>query len=107
MQKKIEVEAMLITDHQSLDPITVFWQDYGPGSGQVTIYCYGEAWTSYWGGMPELSVKEFFLKADVGYLTNKLHGSQFQKRTKGHEQYLGRIINAIKQELAVEKAEAA
>lgn len=103
MHKKIEVEAMVITGHQGLDPITVFWQDYGPGSGQVTIYCYGEAWTSYWGGMGNRMIKEFFSDCDLDYLSKKLHGSQFQKETTGHKSYLGKIILAILYELNAER----
>lgn len=104
MQKKADVEAMVVSDHANLDSITVFWQDFGPGSGQVTIYCWGEAWTSYWGGMDKDTIKSFFAKASAEYLIHKLQGAQFQKRNKQHDKYLERIIAAIKQELAVETA---
>ncbi len=94
----LQIKAFQVTDHAGLDPITVFYQDFEPGKGQITITCYGEAWTAYWGAMGK-GILQFFKMADQGYLVNRLLGAQFQKRTKGHETYLGRIVDAIKEEL--------
>lgn len=53
-----------------LDTITVFWRNWEPGKGEVTIYCYGSAWTAYFGAMA---------------------GNTIQ-----YEKYLSRIVSAIK-----------
>ncbi len=81
---------------KDLDPIQVYWRDLGVGKGYVTIVCYGEAWTGYWGAMGGLTIKEFFLFADVEYIANRIQGAQFQKHTPGHMTYLKRIVRAIK-----------
>lgn len=99
MKKSVQVEAFAIHDMPGLDEVTVFWQDTAQGQGHVTIHCYGEAWTAWWGAMGVRTVKQFFYAADEDYLVNRLIGSQFQKHTKGHEQYLARIIRAIKENL--------
>ena len=70
---KIAVEAYQITDvPPSLDDISVFWQDIGPSRGSVTIICYGAAWTCYFGGMGNRTIREFFKEADTSYLVSKL-----------------------------------
>lgn len=96
-----ETSVTKISGTESLDPITVFWEDFGPGKGQVTIYCFGQAWTSYWGGMGEDTIRSFFASAGNDYLVNKLGYAQFLKQSKQHEKYLSRICIAIKDELAL------
>lgn len=105
MIRPLTVDAMEIVGSEKLDPINVYWEDFGDGRGQVTITCYGEAWTAYWGAMPEPTVREFFLKADDDYIANRLQGSQFQKCTQGHLTYLKRIVRAIKAELSTSAPE--
>lgn len=61
-----------ITDIDRLDPITVFVEDIAPGKGIVTITCYGEAWTAYWGSIGDMTIKEFFCSCDEHYIANKL-----------------------------------
>jgi hypothetical protein len=104
MNREITVNAMEITDHPALDPITVFWEDFSPGKGQVTIICYGAAWTAYWGGMSGQTVKQFFSQCNNDYLIDRLAITQFMKPNKGHKIYLGRIIDAIKSEIAEPKS---
>ena len=99
MIQPLIVDAMQITGAPALDTINVYWEDFGERRGQVTITCWGEAWTCYWGSMPENTVREFFLKANDEYIANRLQGSQFQKRTARHTTYLKRIVRAIKAEL--------
>ena len=91
-----EVESLEISGIQGLDPIQVFWSDVSDGVGSVTITCYGSAWTAYWGAMGHLTVKEFFLQADVGYLINKLGYAPTLKERKKDLEYLSRIVKAIK-----------
>jgi hypothetical protein len=95
----LSVNAFCVTDHANLDRITVYYHDFEPGKGQITIVCYGEAWTAYWGAMGNRDVLKFFVECDLCYLVGRLMGAQFQKHTKGHEMYLTRIVSAIRTEL--------
>jgi hypothetical protein len=95
--EKVVVESFKI-DAQGLDPIHAFWMNVGPGQGYVTLICYGNAWTAYFGAMGANTIQEFFRRADVGYLTSKL-GGQFLKASKRHDNYLGKIILAVKASL--------
>jgi hypothetical protein len=99
MIKVLNVESIEISGIPALDPISVYWEDYGDGRGRVTITCYGEAWTAYWGAMEKDTIKSFFSYVDVDYITNRLQGAQFQKHTVGHFTYLKRIVTAIKSAL--------
>jgi hypothetical protein len=82
-----------------LDPIIVYWHDVAEWSGYVTITCYGQAWTAYFGAMGGRTIREFFSDADVGYLTNKLGITPLLRRRKSDLIYLSRIIRAIKSTL--------
>lgn len=92
-------QTLIEASSQGLDPILVFWADHAPGQGSVTVTCYGEAWTAFWGALGGRSVKKFFVGCDDDYLVQRLIGAQFQKRTKGHQIYLTRIVQAIKENL--------
>ena len=99
MLYNIKVSAMEIIGHPGLDRITVFWQDFNQGQGQVTILCYGHAWTCYWEAMGKETVREFFLCCGNDYLVPKLAITQHHTPKKNEEKYLGQIIDAIKKEL--------
>lgn len=98
------VEILEIAANGVLDPITVYWHNYGPGRGAITVTCYGAAWTAYFGAMSGESIQEFVRKADVGYLVTKLGITQWLKQSKRHEAYLRRIVQAIKARIAVSQA---
>lgn len=51
--------------------INVFFEDYGPNRGKVTIEAEGDAWSYFWGGHGCSSIQEFFLKAGTDYLVGK------------------------------------
>jgi len=89
-----------IDSKDGLDPITVFWQDFGVGQGSVTILCYDMAWTAWFGGMGGRSIEQFFTESDTDYTVTKLFYAQFLKNTAGHKKYLTRIVEAIKKEIA-------
>lgn len=67
-----QITTLLITDVAALDPVTVFLENYAPGRGKITIECYGESWTAFWGGMSGNTVEVFFCRCDENYLANKL-----------------------------------
>ena len=55
-----------------LDPVTIFLEDLEPRKGKITIECYGESWSSYWGGMGDRTIAEFFVSCDDHYLAKNL-----------------------------------
>jgi len=82
-----------------LDSVTVYFTDYELGKGMVTLVCYGNAWSSYFGAMGGDTIREFFEKAGTGYLVNKLGYAQVLKQRKRDHVYLGRVIEAVKSHL--------
>ena len=97
---EVQVEGMYIPESAGLDGITVFWQNYEPGRGAVTLTVWGSAWTCSFGAMSGETIQEFFAKADVSYLVNKLGITPRLKQSKREEVYLGRIVTAVKKSLA-------
>lgn len=62
-----------IEDAPNLDPIDVFLEDHSPKHGSVTIKCYGQSWTTYWGGMWDgLTVAQFIQAAPAEYVVDRL-----------------------------------
>lgn len=74
-----EITKIRIEGAPALDPIDVFLEDHGPKQGSITIKCYGESWTTYWGGMWEgLTVAQFFCNAPEDYVLDRLYpGTDF------------------------------
>ena len=66
-----KIDKILITNVPHLDPISVFLEDCGAGRGQVTIECFGKAWSYFWGGIGGKSIGEFFYSCDNHYLRGK------------------------------------
>lgn len=63
------VTKIVITEAPSLDPITVFLEDFEPKKGKITVSCYGKSWTAFWGGMWDgLSVGQFFCQLNDDYI---------------------------------------
>lgn len=100
-----KVQKVFVTEIPSLDPVTVYFDDIREHVGQITVICFGEAWTAYFGAMPkeDLTVESFFRTADSHYMTNALIRAQFTKQTKQHEKYLMRIVEAVRQALNQER----
>lgn len=67
------IEKIQILDFSPrLEVINVFFEDYGPNRGKVTIEAEGDAWSYFWGGHGCSSIQKFFLKAGTDYLVCKL-----------------------------------
>jgi hypothetical protein len=92
-----QIEVLDIDPQGTLDRITVIWRNWEPGRGQVTILCWGSAWTAYFGAMTSGTIQEFFRRADTDYLVRKLGITEWLKQTKKHENYLTRIVEAVKE----------
>ncbi len=94
-------ECWLIEGAKALDPIHVFWMDSDPpGRGYVTIICYGQSWTAYFGGMSGKTIREFFASCDTGYLLSKLGIGPHLKSTRRDQEYLRLIVEAVRESLA-------
>lgn len=66
------VRQIEITEVKGLDPIRVILSDLGPSQGRINIECWGKSWASYWGGMGNETIAEFFTTCDEHYLAKNL-----------------------------------
>jgi hypothetical protein len=66
------IKKLTLTEIENLDPVHVMLEDYGPGEGRITITCYGQSWTSYWGQMSDRTISRFFRDCGNDYLGPKL-----------------------------------
>jgi hypothetical protein len=71
--RKIKIEDIL--NSHRLDPISVYLEDFEHGKGQITIKCYDKVWSSFWGGMGDRTISQFFCSCDNGYLIGNLDGN--------------------------------
>lgn len=67
---------ILISDIENLDPVSVYLEDFKPRHGKITISCYDKSWNSYWGGMGDKTISEFFLSCDNHYLAKNLSSTR-------------------------------
>lgn len=82
-----------------LDPITVYAEDKGNGRGSLTVRCFAEAWTCYWGGMGD-TLHGFIASVDPQYLAdNMLRLTQpiggRKKARDDYHAYVERIAAAV------------
>lgn len=104
MSTHIEVPCCCweIPESNGLDRIHAFWMNVGPGQGYVTIICYGQAWTAYFGGMGDRTIQQFFAMADTSYMVTKMGITPALKQSKKNDAYLGRIIDAVRKSVRAE-----
>ncbi len=83
-----------------LDPVTVFLEDFEPGRGQLTLVCWGRAWTHYWGAMgTRCRLRDFLLEASTCYLAGKLmlpYDVMLKRSESREERWLTQIVDAMK-----------
>lgn len=89
-----QCDYITISGADRLDPIKVFFEDTAEGAGQITVTCYGSAWSAYFGAMGDRNIKQFALSASADYLAGAML-STIRKATKREEQYLKRIVLAV------------
>lgn len=70
--EKSTVQKLKITDIGHLEVINVFFEDYAPHKGKVTIESVGDAWSYFWSATGCETIKEFFRTAGTEYLVGKL-----------------------------------
>lgn len=63
-----KVTRLRLTELTNLDPVEVIADNIAEYKGKVTITCYGQSWTAYWGSTGCDSVEEFFCSAGNDYL---------------------------------------
>lgn len=98
------IETQTVPEANGLDAIEVIWQDYEPGKGRATFICYGTAWTAYFGGMGDRTIKQFISQCGADYLgpkfwMNEINWITSLKCRDAYEKYLERVINAVKKEI--------
>lgn len=76
------VAKLLITGVQSLDPISVYLEDFAPCKGKITVSCFDKTWHACWGGMWDgLNVAQFFCELNeayiIGYFDCSLNSRRF------------------------------
>lgn len=71
--EKIRIEG--IERSHSLDPVEVIVENFGEGRGKITVSCYGEVWTGFWGSMGG-TVEQFFQRVSNDYLIGKMSDYQ-------------------------------
>lgn len=91
------------TEHQGeLDPVTAFLEDFTRGQGQLTLVCWGRAWSHYWGAMGNCELRGFILACSTGYLVGKLmlpYDVMLKRAEKREERWLSQIVEALKVQL--------
>lgn len=87
-----------------LDPITVYVEQYSERASRVTVQCYAQAWTAYWGAHGDEGAERFMRDCSVGYLVDSFvwgnNGLMLKRREMDQARYLGRIIDAIQRHFA-------
>jgi len=56
----------------TLDPIAVALENFGPGSGRITISIYDESWRVMWPAMGPNTIETFFMGAHPDYIAGKM-----------------------------------
>jgi hypothetical protein len=97
----VSSSRLYIPAHGRLDPITAYFINYEEkGKGRVIVQCYARAWTSYWGGMGDRTVYQFFKQEPTEYLVESLqwglNDSVSRTRQAKDAKYLAQIVDAIK-----------
>lgn len=69
---KLVVSGAKNSDGFTLDPISLYLEDFGQGRGKLTVGCWDTTWSYFWGAMGNRTLEEFILKTNNSYLANKL-----------------------------------
>jgi hypothetical protein len=71
------VTKLYVTEVPSLDPITVFLENFGSGQGKLIVECYGQSWSAFWGGMGT-DLLSFIRQANSDYIACKMFTGAIQ-----------------------------
>jgi hypothetical protein len=77
----------------------------------MTVQCYAQAWTAYWGSHGHDPIEEFVLTCNAEYIADGLKwgnsGLILKRREKDNFAYLVRIVRAIQEHFRQALKEAA
>jgi hypothetical protein len=76
------VRKLVISEVPRLDPINVFLEDQGPNQGKLTVSCWGDSWTCYWGAMGG-DLVQFINRCDAHYILSNLSSNLQDKHFTG------------------------
>ena len=65
-----KIQKLTLSELERLDPVSVYIEDIGERSGEITLKCFNKSWTAYWGGCGHNGVANFYLSCDNPYLVN-------------------------------------
>lgn len=95
------VDLVVIPHSADLEEVRVYFEDVGIGKGYVTITCWGCAWSQYFGGMGDDTIRHFFEHSGTYYLADKMGCREHFKQRKADFVHLRKIIDAVKAHLKV------
>lgn len=79
----------------------VYVEQYRPGASRITVQCYAQAWTAYWGSHGKCPVEQFFASCDADYVIDNLvwgnNGLMLKSREKSNREYLKRIVKSLQE----------
>lgn len=78
-----QTTQLVLTELESIDPITVYLENHEPGRGRITIQCFDASWTAAWGAMGGRSVEAFFISCDDHYLAKNLSSIRDEVMAEG------------------------
>lgn len=91
----LPLRVIRIPARNNLDPITVFVEDLGQGSGRMVIICYAHAWNAYWGAIHTDSVLEFVASCSADYIGNSMTSGTTSTRKKREQDYADRVAAEV------------
>lgn len=80
-----------------LDPVTLYVEQHGDGFGNITVRCWGQAWSAGFGN-PGYDFILFLADSPDGYMVNNLaclHYVTSYRKQKQQDEYLGKIWSAV------------
>lgn len=90
---EVTPDILRIPAGDKLDAIIVYFEDEATGKGRMTVACYGDAWTAWWGSMGERTVRQFVAGTDPGYLSGAL--LQLRAANAMHREYTWRVAARV------------
>jgi hypothetical protein len=102
------VKKIRITEVLGLDPISVIAENFGKGSGKITIECFGESWSHFWSHMgDQYTLETFFCKASDDYIAGKLcRGREDEPGWDGMPEKIRKEVIKMRREGELEKHQA-
>ena len=84
---------------KGLDQVTVYVEEYKPGSSRIIVQCFARAWTAYWGSHGSKPVEEFILSCSPEYVADGLTwgtNGLIKRKQEAHDYaYLLKIVTAM------------